>query len=171
MGISSPARLEIGFDYSFLLPTTNDRVPQVYVENHRVLNLDPADPLWVGHHTPGPEHKTGISHRDELKMDWSHGHNRTIHNGISRIGFYTGGHAARFRDEDLADKWAEKSEEWITLTRITRSSSFSPPTIFMCLACPTSGFRASRAWASRRCNCSVGLERGRDRQNPEGAGT
>ena len=46
-------------------------------------------------------------------MDWSHGHNSTIHNGISRIGFYTGGHAARFRDEDLADKWVEKSEEWI----------------------------------------------------------
>ena len=46
-------------------------------------------------------------------MDWSHGHNSTIHNGISRIGFYTGGHSARFRDEDLADKWVEKSEEWI----------------------------------------------------------
>ena len=56
-----PGPLEIGFDYSFLLPTTNDRVPQVYVENHRVLNLDPADPLWVGHRTPGPEHKTGIT--------------------------------------------------------------------------------------------------------------
>ncbi len=109
-----PGPLEIGFDYSFLLPTTNDRVPQVYVENRRVLNLDPKDPLWVGHKKPGPDHKTGLSHRDELKMDWSHGHNSTIHNGISRIGFYTGGHAARFRDEDLADKWVEKSKEWIS---------------------------------------------------------
>ena len=35
-------------------------------------------------------------------MDWSHGHNGTIHNGISRIGFYTGGKAARFRDEVAA---------------------------------------------------------------------
>ena len=35
-----PGPKEIGFDYNFLLPTTNDRVPQVYVENHRVLNLD-----------------------------------------------------------------------------------------------------------------------------------
>jgi len=112
-GDLKPGPLEIGFDYSFLLPTTNDRVPQVYVENHRVLNLDPADPLWVGHRTPSPEHPTGINQRDSLKMDWQHGHNGTIHNGISRIGFYTGGHAARFRDEDLADKWAEKSEEWI----------------------------------------------------------
>ena len=36
-----PGPLEIGFDSCFLLPTTNDRVPQVYVENHRVRNLDP----------------------------------------------------------------------------------------------------------------------------------
>ena len=113
MKISSLVHLKLALITVSCLPTTNDRVPQVYVENHRVLNLDPADPLWVGHHTPGPEHKTGITHRDSLKMDWGHGHNGTIHNGISRIGFYTGGHAARFRDEDLADKWAEKSEEWI----------------------------------------------------------
>ncbi len=112
-GELKPGPREIGFDYNFLLPTTNDRVPQVYVENHRVLNLDPADPLWVGRKKPSPEHPTGITHRDTLKMDWSHGHNSTIHNGISRIGFYTGGHKARFRDEDLADKWVEKSAEWI----------------------------------------------------------
>ncbi|MGB0740505.1 MAG: sulfatase-like hydrolase/transferase, partial [Planctomycetaceae bacterium] len=56
-----------------------------------------------------PDHPTGLTHRDSLKMDWSHGHNSTIHNGISRIGFYTGGHAARFRDEDLADEWVNRS--------------------------------------------------------------
>lgn len=112
-GDLKPGPLEIGFDHCFLLPTTNDRVPQVYVQNHRVLNLDPADPLWVGRRKPSENHPTGITHRDTLKMDWSHGHNATIHNGISRIGFYTGGHAARFRDEDLADKWVEKSVEWI----------------------------------------------------------
>ncbi len=112
-GQLKPGPLEIGFDTCFLLPTTNDRVPQVYVHDHRVPNLDPADPLWVGSKKPSPDHPTGISHRDTLKMDWSHGHNSTIHNGISRIGFYTGGHAARFRDEDLADKWVEKSTEFI----------------------------------------------------------
>ncbi len=112
-GELNPGPLEIGFDSCFLLPTTNDRVPQVYVENHRVLNLDPADPLWVGRKKPNDDHPTGRTHRDTLKMDWSQGHNATIHNGISRIGFYTGGHAARFRDEDLADKWIEKSNEFI----------------------------------------------------------
>ena len=112
-----PGPVEIGFDYSFLLPTTNDRVPQVYVENHRVLNLDPKDPLWVGMKKPEADHPTGVSHRNSLKMNWTHGHNNTIHNGISRIGFYTGGHDARFRDEDLADKWVEKSKEWIGKNR------------------------------------------------------
>jgi len=112
-GELKPGPLEIGFDTCFLLPTTNDRVPQVYVFDHRVPNLDPNDPLWVGDKKPSPDHPTGITHRESLKMDWSHGHNSTIHNGISRIGFYTGGHAARFRDEDLADKWVEKSNEFI----------------------------------------------------------
>lgn len=112
-GDLKPGPLEVGFDYCFLLPTTNDRVPQVYVENHRVRGLDPRDPLWVGDKQPSPDHVTGLSHRDQLKMDWSRGHNGTIHNGISRIGFYTGGHAARFRDEDLADAWVERSVKWI----------------------------------------------------------
>lgn len=116
-GLLKPGPLEIGFDRCLLLPTTNDRVPQVYVENHRVLNLDPADPLWVGKKKPSPDHPTGLTHRDTLKMDWSHGHNSTIHNGISRIGFYTGGHAARFRDEDLSDRWVEESIKWIESNR------------------------------------------------------
>ena len=112
-GQLKPGPLEIGFDHCFLLPTTNDRVPQVYVKDHRVPNLDPSDPLWVGREKPSEGHPTGITHRDSLKMDWSHGHNATIHNGISRIGFYTGGHAARFRDEDLADKWVDESVAWM----------------------------------------------------------
>ena len=116
-GMLKPGPREIGFDYNFLLPTTNDRVPQVHVENHRVRNLDSADPLWVGRKKPNPEHPTGITHRTALKMDWSHGHNATIHNGISRIGFYTGGHAARFRDEDLADEWVNRSAQWIKSRR------------------------------------------------------
>ena len=35
-GDLKPGPLEIGFDTCFLLPTTNDRVPQVYVHDHRV---------------------------------------------------------------------------------------------------------------------------------------
>ena len=112
-GELKPGPLEIGFDSCFLLPTTNDRVPQVYVQDHRVANLDPDDPLWVGNKRPSQSHPTGKTHRDTLKLDWSHGHNATIHNGISRIGFYTGGESARFRDEDLADMWVKKSVEFL----------------------------------------------------------
>jgi len=114
-GLLKPGPLEIGFDYCFLLPTTNDRVPSIYVENHRVRNLDPKDPLWVGRTRPGPDHPTGADPevRAKLKMDWSHGHNQTVHNGIGRIGYFTGGHAARWRDEDLADEWVRQSVRWI----------------------------------------------------------
>ena len=114
-GELKPGPKEIGFDYCFLLPTTNDRVPSVYVENHRVRDLDPKDPLWVGRQKPSPDHPTGKDPavRAKLKMDWSHGHNHTVHNGIGRIGYYTGGHAARWRDEDLADEWVKQSVNWI----------------------------------------------------------
>ncbi len=112
-GVLRPGPTDIGFDYCCILPTTNDRVPQVYVENDHVRNLDENDPLWVGEESPDEDHPTGLTHRSTLKMDWSHGHNQTIHNGISRIGYYTGGATARFRDEDLADMWVDESVKWI----------------------------------------------------------
>jgi len=112
-GRLAPGPLELGFDHCFVLPTTNDRVPQVFVEDHRVRGLDPSDPLWVGDTKPSADHVNGIDHRDRLRLDWSHGHNGTIHSGIGRIGFSTGGHAARFRDEDLADAWVTESVAWI----------------------------------------------------------
>lgn len=112
-GDLKPGPLDIGYDHCLLLPTTNDRVPQVYVEDRRVKNLDPKDPLWVGDKKPADDHPTGQTHRETLKLDWSHGHNQTIHNGISRIGFYTGGEKARYRDEDLADAWITESNRWI----------------------------------------------------------
>jgi arylsulfatase A-like enzyme len=112
-GDLNPGPLEIGFDHCFLLPTTNDRVPSVYVEDHKVVNLDPKDPLWVGRAKPSPDHPTGITERDKLNMDWAYGHNNSVHNGIGRIGFFTGGKDALWRDEDLADKWVEKSNAWM----------------------------------------------------------
>ena len=112
-GTLRPGPLDFGFDHCLLMPTTNDRVPQVFVQKDRVLGLDPADPLWVGESKPSEDHPTGITHRDQLKMNWSHGHNATIHNGVSRIGFYTGGHQARFRDEDLSDHWVREANQWI----------------------------------------------------------
>lgn len=42
-----PGPSEVGFDYSFLLPATGDRVPTVYVENDYVVNLSNDDPLRI----------------------------------------------------------------------------------------------------------------------------
>lgn len=44
-GDVKPGPLEVGFNKSFLLPVTNDRVPTVYLDGHQVYNLDPdAEP-------------------------------------------------------------------------------------------------------------------------------
>jgi arylsulfatase A len=46
-GELKPGPNEVGFDYSFIFPATADRVPTVFVENHRVVALDTADPIQV----------------------------------------------------------------------------------------------------------------------------
>ena len=40
-----PGPLEVGFDYFYGIPVVNSHPPFVYVENHRVVGLEPADPL------------------------------------------------------------------------------------------------------------------------------
>lgn len=112
-GEIKPGPLEIGFDYSFLIPATGDRVPCVYVEDHRVVNLDPEDPITVSYGTPIPGVPTGKTNRDQLKMDWSHGHNNSVVNGIGRIGYMSGGTSALWKDEDMADTLVEKSIAFI----------------------------------------------------------
>lgn len=109
----APGPREIGFDHSFIMAATADRVPCVLLENQRVIGLDPADPLRVSYTTPFPDEPTGISHRDTLRLDWPHGHNQAIVNGIGRIGFSTGGRAAQWRDEDLADTFVRPGVDFI----------------------------------------------------------
>jgi arylsulfatase A len=116
-GELNPGPLELGFDYCFILPTTPDRVPQIFVEDHRVAGLDPKDPIWVGDHKPFPDFPTGITERDKLRMDWSFGHNDSVVNGIGRIGFFTGGNAARWRDEELAGAWVQHAVAWLEKER------------------------------------------------------
>lgn len=98
-----PGPLELGFDYAFLLPATGDRVPCVYVENHRVVNLDPADPIRVSYTQPFPGEPLGRTHPHLLRMHPSHGHDMAIVNGISRIGYMSGGRSALWKDEEMAD--------------------------------------------------------------------
>ncbi|MGK0190155.1 MAG: hypothetical protein ACI9R3_005975 [Verrucomicrobiales bacterium] len=87
-----PGPNQIGFDYHFLIPATGDRVPCVYVEQGRIVDHDPADPIVTSYGGRIGDAPIGKERPDLLKMKWSHGHNSTIVNGISRIGFMTGRH-------------------------------------------------------------------------------
>lgn len=109
----SPGPQDIGFDYSYLIPATGDRVPCVFVENGDVVGLDPSDPIQVSFGKKIGDEPTGRENPELLKMKPSHGHDNTIINGISRIGFMTGGKAARWVDEDIADKITGKALDFI----------------------------------------------------------
>jgi arylsulfatase A-like enzyme len=112
-GDIKPGPLEVGFDYCFMQPATGDRVPCVYVENHRVVGLDTNDPIHVSYGKPIGNEPTGKNHPELLKLGLSLGHAGTIIDGISRIGFMTGGHAARWKDEDKADVLTGKAVDFI----------------------------------------------------------
>jgi arylsulfatase A len=108
-----PGPLEIGFDYSFLVPATLDRVPTVYVENHRVLDLDPMDPIKVDYNKDFGVYPTGLGHPELLKFGADTQHSNTITNGISRIGFMAGGKSALWKDEDMPIVFLEKVKSFI----------------------------------------------------------
>lgn len=116
-GDVKPGPIEVGFDYSFLLPYTNDRVPCVYVENHRVVNLDPNDPLFVGKKPDGvesTEYPDGKEDRDAMTYyQSSHGHDNSVINGIGRIGYQWGGKSALWNDESMADEFVKQAKKYI----------------------------------------------------------
>jgi arylsulfatase A-like enzyme len=93
-GEIKPGPLEIGFDHAWIMPATGDRVPCVWVENHRVVNLDPSDPI---------------------KLDYrvNRGDPESFVKGIPRIGKQTGGTAALWDDENISTVIAEKSRAFI----------------------------------------------------------
>lgn len=108
-----PGPLEIGFNYAFILPATGDRVPTVYIENRRVVGLDPRDPIRVSYEKKIGDWPTGRENPELLKLHPSHGHDMTITNGVSRIGWMTGGKAALWKDEDMADLLTSKAVAFI----------------------------------------------------------
>jgi len=112
-----PGANEIGFDYSCLIAATNDRVPTVYVENGLVVGLDPNDPIEVDYENNFEGEPTALTNPEMLKLMWDHGHNYSIVNGISRIGYMKGGNAARWVDEDMADYFMEKVKNFIRETK------------------------------------------------------
>ena len=108
-----PGPNDIGFNYSFIMAATGDRVPTVYVENRRVVGLDPGDPIKVDYGKKIGDWPTGKENPNLLKTHPSHGHDMTIVNGISRIGWMTGGRAALWKDEEMADVFTGKAMAFI----------------------------------------------------------
>ncbi len=113
-GEITPGPNQVGFNYSFIMAATGDRVPTVYVENGRVVNLDPNDPIKISYQSPFPGEATGARNPELVRMK-SNGpqHNNAIVNGVPRIGFMTGGKAALWKDETMADTFTGKAMNFI----------------------------------------------------------
>lgn len=138
-GEIKPGPLEVGFGESFILPVTNDRVPTAFVEGHRVYGLDENnDSLKVeypeeGHHdyqeetfgedgeqkesdVPQPlvgNLPSGHTHPDQLRYPADAQHSGTIVNGVSRIGYQTGGQSAWWDDKEMSSVYLDRSKQLI----------------------------------------------------------
>ncbi len=116
-GLIKPGPYELGFNYSFIIPATPDRVPCVYVENGHVVNLDPKDPIEVSYKKRIGNEPVGSEHPELLKMMYSHQHDETIVDSISRIGYMSGGKAAWWKDELMADVITAKGKKFLIENR------------------------------------------------------
>jgi arylsulfatase A-like enzyme len=109
----SPGPNEVGFDYSYIMAATQDRVPTVYIEDGHVVGGDKDDPISISYDKNFEGEPTGLTHPELLKMKWHHGHNNSIVNGIPRIGYMKGGTKAKWVDEDMSDIFLVKAQEYI----------------------------------------------------------
>ncbi|MCX6308806.1 MAG: arylsulfatase, partial [Bacteroidia bacterium] len=112
-GFVTPGLVDLGFDYSYIMAATGDRTPCVFMENGRVVNLDPNDPIAVSYKANFPGEPTGKDNPELLRMKPSHTHNQSIVNGISRIGYMKGGKSALWVDENIADSITAKALHFI----------------------------------------------------------
>lgn len=109
----SPSPNEVGFDYSYIMAATQDRVPTVYINNGNVVNLDKNDPISVNYKKNFPGEPTGLDNPELTTMKWHHGHNGSIVNGVPRIGFMKGGENAKWSDIDMADYFLNEATRFL----------------------------------------------------------
>ena len=115
----SPGPKEVGFDYSFIMAATADRVPCVFLRNGSVVGLDPADPITVSYDRIPKKWDDEVTARTnpELLKAWGrpsdHQHDKTIIDGISRIGHMRGGKAARWVGEEISDTFCREADEFL----------------------------------------------------------
>ena len=115
-GTIKPGPADLGFDYSYIMAATNDRVPCVYVEGNKVANLDPQDPIIVDYTKPIPNANipTYKEHPELLRITSSHGHDYSVINGIGRIGYMSGGKSALWDDYTMNAVFADRAAKFIT---------------------------------------------------------
>jgi arylsulfatase A len=112
-GPISPGPDDLGFDYSYFLPATPDRVPCVYVQDHGVVGLSPGDPLSVNYQWKIGNEPTGKSRPDLLRYPADAQHSGTIVDHISRIGWMEGGHSAWWTDEEMAQRFLGEAQNFV----------------------------------------------------------
>lgn len=95
---------DLGFNESYIMAATADRVPCVFIENGSVANWDSTAPIEVSYDHPFPGVPTGKDHPELCyNLKSAFGHNMAIVNGIGRIGYMKGGGKALWKDENIAD--------------------------------------------------------------------
>ncbi len=104
---------QVGFDYSYIMAATQDRVPTIYIENGNVVGLDPNDPIQVNYKKNFKGQPTGKLNPELTDMKWRHGHNNSIVNRIPRIGFMKGGETAKWSDIDMADHFLKQAQDYV----------------------------------------------------------
>ncbi|MFM7179960.1 MAG: sulfatase family protein [Verrucomicrobiales bacterium] len=92
-----PGPLEIGFHEYFGFPATNDRIPTVLIRDHKVVGLDPSDPI---EYTYKKEEATAKGLTQFAA-------------GRNRIGYAKGGESAWWKDTELADTFTRESVKFI----------------------------------------------------------
>lgn len=113
-GVLTPTPRDLGFDYHYIMAATADRVPCVFIEDGRVAQHDPSAPISVSYRENFDGEPTGRTHPERLfNLRPSHGHDGSIVNGISRIGFMKGGGRALWKDENIADSIAAHAVDFI----------------------------------------------------------
>ncbi|MGK0241207.1 MAG: arylsulfatase A, partial [Candidatus Pelagisphaera sp.] len=91
-GDLKPGPLEIGFDSYFGIPAVNSGPPFVYVENHRIIGLDPNDPIVFG--------KESVTKKIPEKS------------GYDRVGGADAAHRL-YIDDQIGTTFAKRAVKWI----------------------------------------------------------
>lgn len=105
---------DLGFDYHYIMAATADRVPCVFIENGQVANWDATAPIQVSYEHNFPGEPTGKDNPELLyNLKPSVGHDMSIVNGISRIGYMKGGGKALWKDENIADSISAHAIEFL----------------------------------------------------------